>query len=290
VFVINPVSGPVSRRVERTERVQDFIRQNRLNATLAVSRRGGHAAVLAREAVESGAELVVSVGGDGTMNEVARAVAGSTAIYGMIPCGSGNGLARDLGIPLDFHHALGVLLGGRVREIDSGEVNGLPFFNVMGLGLDAEIGRRFNLSKRRGFFNYLRIGVSTYLQHRAEPVEIVVDGRPLEPINAYLAAVANSTQYGNDARIAPAARLDDGRLDLAVITRAGVFSALAVTARLFFGRVDRLKSVVAVQGREFVIRRAAAGPVHTDGEVHECEPELRVTTRPRSLRVLVPEG
>lgn len=289
-FIINPVSGPAATRAERRDRVENFIRQHRLAATIETTRHAGHATELARAAVAEGCGLVVSVGGDGTMNEVARALVGTPVIYGMVPMGSGNGLGRDLGVPLDFPRALAVLLDGAVRTIDTGEVNGLPFFNVMGLGFDAEIGRQFNLSRQRGFRTYLRIGFRTFFRYRKEPLTIEAEGCAGISVDAFVTAVANSTQYGNNARIAPRAALDDGKLDLVAIATSNPLWAVAIAARMFAGSIDRSRKVRTLQARRFVIRRAVAGPVHTDGEVHDCEAELHVAVRPASLRVAVSRG
>lgn len=288
VFVVNPVAGKAGTRAARRTRVEDFIRQHRLEATIELSRRGGHAAELARAAVARGAQLVVSVGGDGTLNEVASALVDTGVLYGMIPTGSGNGLGRDLGLPLDFNRALHTLLDGRVREIDTGQVNGLPFFNVMGLGFDAEIGRRFNLSRERGFITYLRIGLGAFFSYRKQPLVIENESGAPVAVEAFLTSVANSTQYGNNARIAPLARLDDGRLDLVSIRTRNVFAALPIVVRLFAGTIHRSRWVYSHQGSRFVIRRAAPGPIHTDGEVHDCAADLEISVRPRSLRVVVP--
>ncbi len=287
-FVINPAAGPVAARTERRQRVEDFVRHHKLDASIELSRRGGHAGELARAALAAGSRLVVSVGGDGTLNEVAGALVDSGALYGMVPTGSGNGLGRDLGLPLEFNRALAALLDGRVRTIDTGEVNGLRFFNVMGVGFDAEIGRRFNLSHKRGLASYLRIGLGAFFSYRRQRLEIEgADGR-VETLDAFLASVANSTQYGNNARIAPRARLDDGALDLVAVTTKNLFRAIPLVVRLFRGTVDHSPSVRTLRGARFVIRRAAAGPIHTDGEVHDCEAELRVRVVPGSLRVVVP--
>jgi YegS/Rv2252/BmrU family lipid kinase len=290
VFIVNPVSGRVATRAERRPRLENFIRQHRLDGSIELTRRAGHATELARAAAMNGAQLIASVGGDGTLNEVARALVGSDVFYGIIPLGSGNGLARDLGLPLDFNQALAVLLDGTARPIDTGEVNGLPFFNVMGLGFDAEVGRRFNLSKKRGFLSYLKIGLKAWFAYRKEPLVIEPeDGAPIA-IDAFVTAIANSSQYGNNARIAPRARLDDGRLDLAAITTRNPFASLTLVTRLFRGTLDRSHWVRSAQATRFVIRRRASGPVHTDGEVHDCDAVLDISIRPRSLRVVVPRS
>jgi len=287
-FIINPVAGGVSTRAARRQRIEDFTRRHRINGTIELSRHGGHATGLAREAIAAGAQLVVSVGGDGTLNEVAAALVDTGVLYGMIPTGSGNGLGRDLGLPLDFDRALEVLLKGTVREIDSGVVNGLPFFNVMGLGFDAEIGRRFNLSRQRGLFSYLRIGLVTFFNYRRQSLVIESDSGERLSVEAFLASVANSTQYGNNAHIAPRALLDDGRLDLVAVTTRNLFFAVPLVFRMFAGSIDRSRYVRSISGTRFLIRRTTLGPIHTDGEIHDCSAELEVSVRPRSLRVVVP--
>lgn len=291
LFVINPASGKISARGSRREQVENFVRRHHLDAKVEVTRHGGHANKIASAAVDSGeVDVVVSVGGDGTMNEVAGGLVGSEVVYGMIPSGSGNGLGRDLGLPMNSDRALEVLLDGRLRTIDTGSVNGLPFFNVMGLGFDAEIGRRFNLSHRRSLLTYLRIGLGAFVDYKKESIEIDVgNGSPVR-VDAFVTSVANSTQYGNNARIAPHARLDDGLLDLASITTRNPLTAAVLAARLFTGSIDRSASVQSFQSNRFKITRTASGPIHTDGEVHDCDATLEIEVRPKSLRVVVPKG
>jgi YegS/Rv2252/BmrU family lipid kinase len=290
VFIHNPVSGRASARGHRRDRVAAFIARHGLNATLVLTTHRGHAPELARTAIAEGAQLVVSVGGDGTMNEVASGILGSSALYGMIPTGSGNGLGRDLGLPMDFDRALDVLLDGRVRTIDTGEAAGYPFFNVMGLGFDAEIGRRFNATEGRGLFNYLQIGLRAFFAYRKETVTVTPAGAAPFGVEAFLASVANSTQYGNNARIAPRARLDDGQLDFVALTTGNPVLALPMVVRLFTGSMHRSRYARGAVAARFRLQRAAPGPIHTDGEIHDAPAEFEVVVRPRSLRVIVPPG
>ena len=287
-FILNPVSGRTAMRPGRREKVEQFIARHQLDARLEITQLRGHATELARAAIAAGSQLVVSVGGDGTMNEVAAGVVGRDVLYGMLPTGSGNGLGRDLGLPMDFGRALDVLLDGMVRTIDTGVVCGFPFFNVMGLGFDAEIGRRFNECHGRGFFNYIQIGLRAFFAYRKERISVEAEGVAPFTVDAFLASVANSTQYGNNARIAPRARLDDGRLDFAAVTTSNLILAVPLVVRLFTRSIDRSRFVRAVQAPRFRIRRAAPGPVHTDGEIHPCPADLEVVIRPQSLRVVVP--
>lgn len=289
-FILNPVSGRASTRARRRERVAQFIAQHQLDATLQITGHRRHATELAHAAVAAVSQLVVSVGGDGTMNEVAAGVVGTSALYGMIPTGSGNGLGRDLGLPMDFDRALDVLLDGAVRTIDSGTVDGHPFFNVMGLGFDAELGRRFNEAHghSRGLFNYVQLGLRAFFSYRKEQITVEPEGGAPITVDAFLASVANSTQYGNNARIAPRARLDDGRLDFVALTTGNLILALPLVVRLFTRSIHRSRFARGAVAPRFHFRRTAPGPVHTDGEIHECPAEFDVVVRPQSLRVVVP--
>lgn len=287
-FILNPASGRAAARAGRREMIEQFIAQHQLDARLELTARRGHATDLARAAIAAGVQLIVSVGGDGTLNEVAAGVVGTSALYGMIPTGSGNGLGRDLGLPMDFARALALLLDGAVRTIDTGEVCGHPFFNVMGLGFDAAIGRRFNECRGRGFFNYVQIGLRTFFAYRKERITVEPAGASPFVVDAFLASVANSTQYGNNARIAPRARLDDGKLDFVAVTTRNLVAAVPLVVRLFSRSIDRSRFVRTVQASHFRIRRDAAGLIHTDGEIHECPAEFDVTIRARSLHVVVP--
>jgi diacylglycerol kinase (ATP) len=270
--------------------IRAFIDRQHLDAELLSTTRPGEATDLARAAVAGGCRRVVAVGGDGTMNEIARALVGTPVALALVPCGSGNGLARHLGVPLRPEGALALLTdpSARTISIDSGTANGHPFFNVMGAGFDAEISRAFNQLDRRGLTGYLRTGAAVYARYRGETVAITDgDGRRVE-MKAYVVVVANSDQYGNRARIAPGARVDDGLLDLVVVPPPGVVGALAMVARLFLGGFDRSSRVCRMRGARLVIERPAPGLIHTDGEHHETDAKVDITVLPGSLRFLVP--
>jgi len=287
-FIVNPVSGRRAARRRRREVVAEFVARHGLQARVLESTRPGHVGELARAAVAEGAELVVSVGGDGTMNGVAAELVGRSVLFGLVPCGSGNGLARDLGLPLHIARALDLLLDARVRVIDTGSVNGIPFFNVAGFGLDAEIARRFNASPERGFASYFRLGFGALFSTPLERLEIVDGDGRAEVVPSFLTALANSTQYGNNAHVAPRARLDDGALDVVVVRSRNPALAFWLGLRAFAGTLDRAASVRSLRAARFTIRRPAPACIHTDGEVHACGAELDVRAVPASLRVLVP--
>lgn len=286
-FIFNPRSGRNARRPHLFEYTREFIRQHGLDARVVSTTHPHHATDLARQAVDEGCEVVVAIGGDGTMNEVGAALIGMPATLGLIPCGSGNGLGRHLGIPGPGRGAYHTLLHGIPRLIDTGTVNGRPFFNAMGLGFDAEISDRFTRVSRRGLPAYVRTGISAWMRYQPVSVRITGEDRQVET-EAFIVAIANSDQYGNDCYIAPGAQVDDGRLDLTLLRPVRWWQALALAAKFFRGRIDGDPRIIRLRDRAFVIERDSAGLVHTDGEPFVTDARVSVEVRPRSLRVLVP--
>jgi len=288
-FIFNPCSGRNRRRPWLAAAIRDFISSRSVDADLVTTEAPGHATVLARDAVSSGCAQVVAVGGDGTMNEVAQALLYAPAALALVPCGSGNGLALHLGLPLALPEALELAAGGpsRVAALDTGTADGRPFFNAMGLGLDAEVSQRFNGLVKRGLPAYVRTAFGVVRTLRHERVCVTAD-RVRDELEVILLAVANSDQYGNNARIAPRARVDDGALDLVAVAPVGFVGAAALAMRLFAGTIDRSRHVRRWCSGHFVIDRVAPGLIHTDGETHWAGARFEVTVQPRSLRVLVP--
>lgn len=288
-FILNPRSGRNARRPRLAGHIREFIAMHRLDATLVTTTGPGHATELAREAVAAGCERVVAVGGDGTLNEVAQALVHTPAALALVPCGSGNGLALHLGMPTELNQALHLAANrhAEVATIDTGLVNGRPFFNAMGSGFDAEISRRFNHLKRRGLPAYVRTGLIAFLRRRTEQVVIRSAGHSVA-LETLIVTVANSEQYGNGARIAPGARVDDGALDLIAVRPVGFITCVPLIARLFLGTIRQSPRIVALRGTRFIVERPSAGLIHTDGETHETSATLEIEVLPRSLRLLIP--
>jgi diacylglycerol kinase (ATP) len=288
-FILNPQSGRNVRRTWLAPHILSFIASRRMNASLVFTKSRGHATELARTALAEGCDRVIAVGGDGTMNEVAQALVNSRVALGLVPCGSGNGLALHLGLPTALEHALHMAAASdtRMMEIDVGSANGHPFFNAMGLGFDADVSERFNRLTRRGLLAYAQTGLSAFRQRRSANV-VITSGERRYQIPTLLVAVANSDQYGNNARIAPGARIDDGKLDLVAIPPVGVAGALRLVSRLFSGSLHADRGVLHLRHHAFSIERADAGLIHTDGETHHTSARVDVTIRPRGLRLLLP--
>lgn len=252
-----------------------------------LTERSRHATILARHALDGGYDLIVAVGGDGTMNEVATALVGSPATFGLIPCGSGDGLGRHLGIHGRVERALEILVSGRPHLIDSGLADGHPFFTAAGIGFEAEIAQRFNRLTRRGPARYATTSALTFFGWSPQEYTVTHSGHR-ETIRAFTLTVTNANQYGNNARISPNAKVDDGLLDLCAIPPVTFWNSLPLAMNLFQGTIGRVRGVTAHQCDRFVVERSAPGLLHTDGEIHEAGTRVEFTIRPASLRVMVP--
>ncbi|HUR58586.1 MAG TPA: diacylglycerol kinase family protein [Opitutaceae bacterium] len=281
-FIVNPRSG---RALRALPAVQAFAHER--GADVVLTERSRHASELAARALADGCTLIVAVGGDGTMNEVASTLVHADATLGLVPCGSGDGLGRHLRIHGAVSRALEIVARGAPRAIDTGVVDGHPFFTVAGLGFEAEISRRFNALQRRGFVRYLT--TSARALRSWEPQDYtIVQGTARERVHAFTLAVANSDQYGNDALIAPNASVEDGLLDLTIVPPVTFWNAVPLIVRLFHGSVGAAAGALRKQGTQFVIERGAPGLIHTDGEVHEAGRVVEFSIRPGSLRVMCP--
>ncbi len=287
-FIFNPHSGFNRRKPGFIRKVQEWVSGAGLDAEFVTTERPHHATELARAAVARGCERIVAIGGDGTLNEVACGVVHTPAALGLVPCGSGNGLGRHLGVHGSWRRALRIVRDGRVRPIDTGVAAGHRFCNVMGVGFDAEIARRFNNLPSRGFRTYLRTGWNAFFGYQPETYTVrTADGRATA-VTAFLLSVANSDQYGNNARIARGASVDDGIFDLVAIPPSGAIRAIGLLRRMFTGDIRRAPGVFSAQGSAFTIVRRAPGVIHVDGETREAGAEIEVRLEPRSLNFVVP--
>jgi YegS/Rv2252/BmrU family lipid kinase len=288
--IINPISGTGGRgdaARARAELAASTIASRGLEVDVFVTERQGHAHELAAAAIGRGAATVIAWGGDGTVNEVGSAVAFREATLGIIPSGSGNGLARELRIPFDPVRAIDVALCGLEWRIDAGEFDGRLFFNIAGIGLDARVAHRFAGLARRGFTRYLVLTVRELLRFRPDLHTVFADGAALRT-KALLIAIANARQYGNGAIIAPDARLADGRLDVVVVAARPPLATLAQIPCLFTGRIARVPDVAMRAAVDIQVTSAGPMMYHVDGEPYVGGARLEARARPGALRVAIP--
>jgi YegS/Rv2252/BmrU family lipid kinase len=293
VVIINPRSGPQrrGRGSERVDAAKRAIDRLGVAADIRVTERAGHAHDLALDAAASGAELVVAWGGDGTINEVARALvqrdeAGAVPpALGIIPGGSGNGLSRELRIPFDPAHAIERALRSPVRHIDVGEIGEHLFFNVAGIGLDAHVAALVTTRvHHRGLLPYLTATAGDLIHYR--PGEYVIDvAGATKHVTALVLACANSRQWGFGAQIAPGSNLEDGLIEFVIVEDRGFVGNAVRVPALFLGRIDRQRGVETHRVREVTIRSREPMLFHVDGEAKQGSDTLTAHVHPRALRL-----
>lgn len=290
--IVNPISGAASDTHVAARRIallHDRFSAAGIRGEVHVTEGPRHALALATAALAGGVHTVLAWGGDGTVNEIGAALAGTNAALGIVPAGSGNGFAHALGIPRDPRRAIDAALRGPERLVDVGEVNGRPFFNIAGVGVDARIAARFNACARgrRGIGPYVRIGIDEAFRYRACSYDVELDGEPVS-IRALVIAFANGREYGNGMCVARHARLDDGRLEAIVVKDRPPLARLAGSRYLLSGRLDKAPGVLARPIQRAEVRASGPLPFHVDGEEGTADRIVKVTIRPGYLRVRVP--
>jgi diacylglycerol kinase (ATP) len=260
---------------------------------VAITEGPGDAGRLARESAERGDAACIAVGGDGTVNEAAGGLIGSATALGVIPMGSGNGLARTLGVPLNPEGALNALEHAVVRRMDVGRANGRPFLNVAGAGFDAAVGEDFHAhgraGGRRGVFTYVRLSARRVFSYVPETFRLTAGAQGFEG-RALVVAFVNGRQYGGGAVLSPNGRLDDGTFDVAIIEAAPAWELLLGAPRLFLGGLESFRRFRIFSATEAVLEGPAAFLHHRDGEPEPASARLEVTIEPRALAVLVPRA
>lgn len=277
LFIINPISGK-GEKPKIVKALQDA------GYRTALTEYAGHGEILAREANE---DIVVAVGGDGTVNEVARGLIGTGKTFGIIPCGSGDGLARSLGISHHLQKALKTIKGGKTHPLDVGYVNGKPFFSVCGVGFDADVSKMFALSGKRGVTTYIEKAMELWKSYKPYRFTINIDGNEWTQ-DAVLITVGNSNQWGNEAKVTPHADCGDGLLDITVLDMFHTIELPHLAARLMTGLCDTCRQVHCYTGKHIVITREEKGAAHFDGDWFDAGKVLDINIMPSQLKILVP--
>lgn len=286
-FIVNKFSG-TGYRDSIEGRIITACAAMKLEATIEFTRERGHATELAQSAVEKGFDQVFAVGGDGTVNETARGLLHSRAALGILPKGSGNGLARHLGISTRFSTALSLIGNGRVITMDSALINNILSVNVAGIGFDGHVAAMFGRNGKRGLFGYASLVLKEFSGFREFSGRAVIDGNDTE-VQSFIVAVANSSQFGNNATIAPYASVCDGQLDLCLIRKAPFVRTLGLVAKIFNGRIDTSPLVTIRKMKALQLSLASAVHFHVDGEPYPRTKEFNVRIVPASLNVIVPD-
>jgi len=288
VIIINPIAGGASPRAARARAAlaHAAIDAHDQPGDVQITEAVGHARALAASAVARGVRRVIAWGGDGTINEVASALAFHDVTLGIVRAGSGNGLARELGVRPSPERAIADALRAVPRAIDVGEIDGHLFANMAGVGFDAHIAAEFAVATRRGFAGYAQITVRALASYVPRHYTVTIGGVATTH-RAVLVTIANSAQFGNNARIAPGAKVDDGELDLVVMEERSRFATVCNLPRLFNGTVARAPGCSIRRVREVTIESDQPMTYHVDGEPMQGGTRLRARIHPGALRVAV---
>ncbi|MDF7811932.1 diacylglycerol kinase family protein [Hymenobacter sp. YC55] len=284
-FILNPASG--------TNRTQDvpalltrYATEVGAEFVIRLTEFAGHAETLARQAAAEGFRVVVAVGGDGTVNEVGRGLLGTDVALGVVPRGSGNGLARHLKIPLDIAGAVRRACRPTFQRIDVGYLNGRPFFCTAGLGFDAHVSKMFAQAGTRGLSTYVKVALREYRRFRPTPVQVELNNQTINT-SCYVLAFANAAQYGNNAYIAPLANIEDGLLDVCLIDGLSLTRAVRVGIGLALGTLATSGGAVYHTSHHILVRSTAPIGFHIDGDYIEDATAFEAKLTPLALEVAV---
>lgn len=284
--IINPVSGTESKKYI-PEEVASAFDQTKFDIIIRITGYPGHATEIAKEAVKEKFAYVLTVGGDGTVNEVAKALVNTDTILGIIPFGSGNGLARDLHISMDSEKAIKTILDGNIRTIDYGSANEHIFFCTCGVGFDAFISDKFAEEKKRGPLGYVRNIVEGVIEFRSEEYEITHDEGTLSE-RAFLLTCANASQYGNEVYIAPGADMEDGKMNVSILKPLNPNEIPQTTLQLFTKNIDKNSKMISLLTGNLTIKREKEGILHVDGEPVKTGKDIEVKIYHKGLKVFAP--
>jgi diacylglycerol kinase (ATP) len=288
LFIINKFAGAgFLPKVEG--KILDIAAKHNAECTIEFTRARGHATELAIEGIGKGFKKIIAVGGDGTVNEVAQGIVTTDTLMGIVPKGSGNGLSRHMGIPLQFEKAVENIFTGSTIRIDTFLVNNRLSLNVSGVGFDGHVANQFGKNGKRGLFGYIKLTLKEFISFQEFAAELLVDGIN-HNVEAFIIAIANSSQYGNNARIAPIASVVDQKLHLAVLKKIPAWASIPFLVRFFAGLIHTSRFCELLEGQHIEIKTNVVRPYHIDGEPCGWSDHFQIIVQPRSLSLLIPKS
>ena len=285
VFIINLISG-TSDKAAIPGLIDQYLDKTKFEYEIAVTQYAGHASEIAAKAKDDGVDVVVAIGGDGTVNEVARAIVHSSTALGIIPCGSGNGLARHLLLPLNVRKAIEVINRCEIRQLDYGIINGYHFFCTCGMGFDAFVSMKFAEAGKRGPITYVENVLREGLKYKPETYTIDDENGTVQ-YKAFLISCANASQYGNNAYIAPQASMSDGLMDVIIMEPFDVFEAPQISIEMFSKTLDKNSKIKTFRTRHLHIHRDKPGVIHYDGDPVMTGADIDVELKPKGINIIV---
>lgn len=285
VFIMNPISGTAS-KASIPNLIDSILDKDRFEYEIRTTERAGHASEIASEAKEAHVDIVVAVGGDGTVNEVARAIVHSDTALGILPCGSGNGLARHLMLPMNLKKSIEIINQCEIHDLDYGVINGYPFFCTCGMGFDAFVSMKFAESGKRGPISYAENILREGLKYQPETYTLE-DETGTKQYKAFLISCANASQYGNNAYIAPQASMSDGLMDVVIMEPFDVLEAPQVSFDMFNKTLDKHSKIKSFRCKKLHITRTKPGVIHYDGDPVMTGADIDVHLEEKGIKIIV---
>jgi len=284
-FIINPHSG-TGKKKDLPDLIHQNLDENLYNPEIVYTNYPGHGTELSKSFVARKFQIVVAVGGDGTVNEVAKALVHTNTTLGIIPMGSGNGLARHLGIPMNVVKAIQQLNSSESIFMDYGIVNDRPFFCTCGTGFDAYVSTEFAKGKKRGVMRYIEKIITGYFSYKSQNYHLLGDGIDLNA-KAFVLTFANASQWGNNVYIAPQASVQDGKIDISIMSNFPIIAIPTLALQLFAKTIDKDLFMTTLRADKITLTREESGPFHYDGEPYVEGTEIHVKTVVDGLKVMV---
>lgn len=288
IFIVNPKAGITPKSKVVIELLAgNIVPSSRFIPEVVFTERAGHATEIAKDAIERGFDIVVASGGDGTVNEVACAMVNTGIPMGILPAGSGNGLARCLGISMSYALALRTIIRGNTKLMDVATVNDMLYTSIAGIGFDAHVAQKFSEKFIRGMISYMQIILQEFSAYKPQTYKLTIDGVSMEK-HALMIIFANSNQFGFNTRIAPDAKVDDGLLDICVFKKMPVSQLLNVGYHMMRGTPAKSGYAEYFKGKEITIENIADSLMNIDGEPKLIDTPINISIKPLALRVIVP--
>ncbi len=284
LFIVNPLSG-TDRIKTLTKDIEQHLNLNIFSYKIIYTQYAKHATKLATEAAENKFDIVVAVGGDGSVNDVIHGIYGTDVIMGIIPKGSGNGLARSLKIPLKESKAIQLINKLNVQEIDIGQANENLFASNAGVGFDTLVTSDFKNNTRRGLLSYLQIIIKNIWTYQTKKWNYKIDGKPQQS-NSFMLTIANAAQLGYGFQIAPQADLTDGYFNLVNIKKIPVLWTPLLALKAFTGKINKSRFVSTQKIKEISIQHPDLNLLQVDGESLVCQQKVHIKMMPKKLKIL----
>ena len=287
-FIHNPISGK-GKQKNIPQLIGRHLDLMKFDFQIFNSEYAGHMSTLTIEALFEGFEIIIVVGGDGSVNEVFPNLIDSNIVFGIIPCGSGNGLARFLNIPMNPKKAIRLINKLPIQKIDTAEINGHPFISIAGVGFDSHVADLFSKSTKRGFWSYFKISLKAYSSYDENEYQIILNNGQTEKIKAWMICFANSNQFGNNVIISPKAKINDGLIDICIVEKFPFWAIPFSMILVFTGLVDKSRYYKRVAAQKVSIKSQQKQMVNIDGEAIPMDSEIELNVVPSSINIICPK-